>query len=172
LKPVIDFLHSGRKECVCEGEDAPLRARVVVVHNDPEFAAQVAATLTRAGHDVAVFADPMVALDALDTAQHVEVLVTQIRFAPAKPNGIALARMALIRRPWIKVLFTARPEFAEHAAGLGEFIAMPACVTDVAAAVDGLLLAAELEVRAASGRPRHDRLQRARPAPDPALANK
>src|SRR3954466_1363705 len=54
------------------------------------------------------------------------------------------------RRPWIKVLFTALPEFAEHAAGLGEFVAMPACVTDVAAAVDGLLLAAEQEAKAAT----------------------
>jgi DNA-binding NtrC family response regulator len=122
-------------------------ARVVVVHDELEFAGQVAAALRSAGHDVAVFADPMVALDALDAAESIEVLVTQIKFAPGKPNGIAVARMARTRRPWIRVLFTALPEFAEHAAGLGEFIAMPACVADVAAAVDGLLLAADHEAQ-------------------------
>jgi DNA-binding NtrC family response regulator len=135
-------------------------ARVVMVHDETEFAAGVAAALRLTGNDVAVFADPMRALDALDAAQRIEVLITQIKFAPGKPNGVALARMAQTkrpgtrrpwtRRPWIKVLFTALPEFAEHAAGLGEFVAMPACVTDVAAAVDGLLLAAEQEAQAAT----------------------
>jgi hypothetical protein len=47
--------------------------------------------------------------------------------------------MARIKRPGIRVLFTALPEFAEHAAGLGEFMPLPVSVTDVAAAVDGLL---------------------------------
>ena len=62
-------------------------ARVVVVHDEPEFAGKVATALRCAGHDVAVFADPMVALDALDAAANIEVLVTRIKFAPGKPNG-------------------------------------------------------------------------------------
>ena len=54
----------------------------------------------------------MAALDALENAQRVEVLITRVRFPPGKPNGIALALMARHKRPGIKVLFTARPEFA------------------------------------------------------------
>ena len=67
-------------------------ARVVVVHDDPTFADPLAALL-RAGQDVALFTDPMAALNALDTARTIEVLVTRVRFAPGQPNGVALARM-------------------------------------------------------------------------------
>ena len=114
-------------------------ARIVVVHDEPEFADPLAAMLGAAGQDVAVFADPMAALHALDTAQTIEVLVTRVRFAPGQPNGFALARMARIKRPGIRVLFVARPEFAGDAAGLGMFMAHPVSVADVAEAVGHLL---------------------------------
>ena len=113
-------------------------ARVVVVHDDPTFADPLAALLG-AGQDVALFTDPMAALDALDTAQTIEVLVTRVRFASGQPHGIALARMARIKRPGIRVLFVARPEFAVDAAGLGTFMARPVSVADVAEAVGRLL---------------------------------
>jgi hypothetical protein len=48
---------------------------VVVVHDNPTFADPLAALLG-AGQDVALFTDPMAALDALDTARTIEVLVT------------------------------------------------------------------------------------------------
>ena len=113
-------------------------ARVVVVHDDPMFADPLAALLG-AGQDVALFTDPMAALDALDTARTIEVLVTRVRFAPGQPNGIVLARMARIKRPGIRVLFVARPEFAGHTAGLGTFMAQPVSVADVAETVSRLL---------------------------------
>jgi hypothetical protein len=113
-------------------------ARMVVVHDEPEFADPLAAMLG-SDQDVAVFADPMAALDALDTAQTIEVLVTRVRFASGQPHGIALARMARIKRPGIRVLFVARPEFAVDAAGLGTFMARPVSVADVAEAEGRLL---------------------------------
>jgi DNA-binding NtrC family response regulator len=113
-------------------------ARVVVVHDDPTFADPLAALLG-AGQDVALFTDPMAALDALDTARTIEVLVTRVLFAPGQPNGIALARMARIKRPGIRVLFVALPEFARDAADLGTFMAYPVSVADVAETVGRLL---------------------------------
>ena len=58
-------------------------ARIVVVHDEPEFADPLAAMLGAAGQDVAVFADPMAALHALDTVQTIEVLVTRVQLRPA-----------------------------------------------------------------------------------------
>jgi CheY-like chemotaxis protein len=106
-------------------------ARVVVVHDDPTFADPLAALLG-AGQDVALFTDPMAALDALDTARTIEVLVTRVQFAPGQPNGIALARMARIKRPGT--------EFAGDAADLGTFMAHPISVADVAQTVGRLLV--------------------------------
>jgi hypothetical protein len=36
--------------------------------------------------------------------------------------------MARHKRPGIKVLFTARPEFAQHAEGVGEFMSVPIAI--------------------------------------------
>ena len=77
-------------------------ARIVVVHDDPEFVDQLQSALRRAGRDVAAFADLMDALAALDAAQRIEVLITRMQFPPGKPNGLALARMARHKRPGIR----------------------------------------------------------------------
>jgi DNA-binding NtrC family response regulator len=116
-------------------------ARVVVVHDEPGFAGQLTDALRLAGHDVAVFVDPMFALDALDAAERIEILITRIGFPPGKPNGIALARMARAKRPGVRVVFTARPEFAALAEGLGEFVPTPVNIADVVATVARLLAA-------------------------------
>ena len=114
-------------------------ARIVVVHDDAEFVHQLQSALRGAGHDVAAFADSMDALAALDAAQRIEVLITRMQFPPGKPNGLALARMARHKRPGIRVLFTALPEFAGHAEGLGAFVPMPVNVPDVVDIVERLL---------------------------------
>jgi DNA-binding NtrC family response regulator len=116
-------------------------ARVVVVHDEPKFSKQTVDALRLVGYEVAAFTDPMAALDALENAQRVEVLITRVRFPPGKPNGIALALMARHKRPGIKVLFTARPEFAQHAEGVGEFMPMPASPQELVASVGRLLQA-------------------------------
>jgi DNA-binding NtrC family response regulator len=115
-------------------------ARVVLVHDEPEFLEPLDAALRQAGHDVATFADPMEALDALDAAQSIEVLVTRVQFPVGKPNGLAVARMARVKRPEIRVIFTAQPEFARYAEGVGVFMPRPVSVADVVATVERLLL--------------------------------
>lgn len=81
----------------------------------------------------------MAALTAPEAAQQVEVLVTRVRYAPGKPNGIALALMARRKRPGIRMLFAVLPEFEVNAAGLGEFLAMPVSVAEVVETVLRLL---------------------------------
>jgi DNA-binding NtrC family response regulator len=114
-------------------------ARVVVVYDDPDFVDQLALAIRSEGHDVAIFADPVAAWDALEAAQRTEVLVTRVQFPPGKSNGVAIARMARSKRPEIRILFVALPEFAREAAEYGEFIPFPSNPSEVAAAVKRLL---------------------------------
>jgi two-component SAPR family response regulator len=114
-------------------------AAIVLVHDDAEFVEQVVTALRSTGREVAVFSDPMAALDALTEAETVELLITRINFPPGKPHGISLALVARGKRPNIKVLFTARPEFADHVEDIGEFLPVPVKTAKLLAAVERLV---------------------------------
>ena len=114
-------------------------ARIVVVHDDQEFRVCLTTGLSVRGHGVAGFTDPLAAWDALDAAQAVEILITRIYFAPGKSNGVSLARMALLKRPGIQVLFLARLENAHHAEGIGTVLPLPVKIPEVMAVVERLL---------------------------------
>jgi DNA-binding NtrC family response regulator len=116
-------------------------ARVVIAHDDAEFVEDTVTALWDAGYEVVAFTDSMSALDALEAAQLVEVLITRVRFAEGQPNGISLARMARMKRPGIKVVFAALPETQVHTEGLGEFLPMPIAATDLVAKVREMLAA-------------------------------
>jgi CheY-like chemotaxis protein len=73
-------------------------ARIVIVHDEPDFADSLTTALRSAGHDVATFMDPQVGWNALDKAHRVELLITRVAFPPGKPNGVSLARMARYKR--------------------------------------------------------------------------
>src|SRR6266404_6483909 len=108
---------------------------IIMVHDDPRFIEEATAALRSAGHDIATFGDPMEALNALEAAQHIDILITRVRFAPGRPHGVALANMALLKRPGLKVLFTVAPENIEHAEGVGEFVAAPIDIPELVAKV-------------------------------------
>lgn len=114
-------------------------ARVVLVHDDPEFVEQAAAAIENAGFSVATFTDQAAAVTALERMRLIDLLITRLRYGPGKPHGINLAQMARKRRPGLKVLFIALPEFAEQAAELGEFMPLPVAVPDLVDAVHRLL---------------------------------
>jgi hypothetical protein len=111
-------------------------ARIVIVLIEPGFADQAASELQAQGQDALPLADPMTALDLLERAERLEVLVTGVDFAPGKPNGIALGLMARSKRPGIRVLFVGPAELEKHADGIGTFITSPVTVPEV---VEGVL---------------------------------
>jgi CheY-like chemotaxis protein len=113
--------------------------QIVLVHNAARFASESASALRGAGYDVAVFTDPMQALDALDADATVELLITRVNYPGGKPHGVALALMARNRRPGIRVVFTARAEMKPHADGIGEFLPAPVAIPDLVALVRRLL---------------------------------
>ena len=87
----------------------PMPARIVVVHDDPEFIDRTVTALLAAGYDVTAFTDTISALAALEAAQWLELLITRVIFPPGQPNGVALARMARVKKPGVKVLFASSP---------------------------------------------------------------
>ena len=102
-----------------------MSACIVLVHDDPGFANSALAALRAAGYDVVAFQDSMSAIDALERPQRIELLITRVRFPSGMPNGVALACMARLKRPGIKVLFTSFPEVRQHTDGIGEFLPRP-----------------------------------------------
>jgi hypothetical protein len=97
--------------------------------------------LSDAGIQTLGFADPVAALDAIETGTRLRLLVTRVNFGRGKLNGVALARMLLVKRPGSKVLFLALPSNQEHTEGLGEFMPVP-LVPDALVEAVGRLLAA------------------------------
>jgi DNA-binding NtrC family response regulator len=112
-------------------EAGRMPAQVVLVHDDPLFVEEGATALCAAGYEVAAFTDPMLALNALDAARTIELLITRITYPPGKPNGLALARMARTRRPQIRILLMAIPEAERHAKGWGEHLPLPATIAEL-----------------------------------------
>jgi DNA-binding NtrC family response regulator len=110
-------------------------ARVVVVHDDPEFIDSLAEKL---GPGVAWFTDPVRALTALESARTVEFLVTCLAFADRQPVGLSLARAVRAARPDVRIIFTGHPEHREYARGLGEFIEQPVKAEHVAMVIEWL----------------------------------
>lgn len=110
-------------------------ARIVLVHDNPDFLARAEAAVRAAGYDVATYSSSLAALDALEAAQTVELLITRVIFPEGSPHGVLLARIAHRMMPNLKVLFVGQPEQRDHTDEIGEF--MPAPVT-VAELVDRL----------------------------------
>jgi len=76
----------------------------------------------------------MEALDALETAPF-GILIIRVRFPIEQPNGVAVARMARMKRPSIKLVFTVMPEYVEYAEELGEIVTAPVDIPELVATV-------------------------------------
>lgn len=113
-------------------------ATVVVVLNDPDFAAKVVRSLMEAGHDAIAFPDPMVALNSLEDAHQIELLVTSVDHPPGKPNGVSLVLMARTRRPGIRAIFVGPSSAAHWVGGLGALMA-PVDVEEMVASITAML---------------------------------
>jgi DNA-binding NtrC family response regulator len=110
----------------------------MIVHDEPYFADEVASIL-RPG-DVATFADPAAALDALESTERIELLVSCVDFGPGQLNGVALARMARARKPEIDVLLIGPLELAQHAGGLGHFLGEPVSPWELMTTIEQMLV--------------------------------
>lgn len=79
-------------------------AAVLLVEDDEAGRVSLSSLLQRAGYTVHVAPDYRLALSLLEGEQRIDLLVTDI-VMPDRVNGLALARMARLRRPGIKLLY-------------------------------------------------------------------
>jgi CheY-like chemotaxis protein len=80
------------------------RAHILVVEDDKAFGEALGQVLRRAGFDVSVATEFRTALEVLEAPGPVDLLLTDI-VMPGSVNGIALSRMARLRRRDLKVIY-------------------------------------------------------------------
>ena len=68
----------------------------------------------------------MAAVNALEQAASIELLITSVHFPPGQPNGISLALMLRNRRPTVKILFVGPLDTDRLVGGLGALVPTPA----------------------------------------------
>ena len=94
-------------------------SRILVVDDDPAFGDSTARVLRAAGFEVFLAADHRLALEDLESTRPIDLLITDI-VMPDRVNGIALSRMARMRRPELKVIYLTAydiPGVEDEAAG-------------------------------------------------------
>ena len=79
-------------------------ARILVVDDDLAFGDATAKMLRAAGFEVFVAPDHRLALEDLESTRPIDLLITDI-VMPERVNGVALSRMAQMRRPGLKVIY-------------------------------------------------------------------
>jgi CheY-like chemotaxis protein len=81
-----------------------LPGRVLLVDDDQVLAEALAQVLRGAGYQVQLAPDYRLALEVLESAAPVDLLVCDI-VMPDRVNGLALGRMARLRRPELKIIY-------------------------------------------------------------------
>jgi CheY-like chemotaxis protein len=90
-------------EAKFEHRDAPA-PRILLVDDDPHFGAAAASVLRIAGFDVCFAPDYRLALEELESTRPIDLLITDI-VMPERVNGVALSRMAQMRRQGLRVIY-------------------------------------------------------------------
>jgi CheY-like chemotaxis protein len=78
--------------------------RILLVDDDLAFRAAAAGALRTAGFEVFVAPDYRLALEELESARPLDLLITDI-VMPDRVNGVALSRMARMRRHDLKIVY-------------------------------------------------------------------
>jgi CheY-like chemotaxis protein len=86
------------------GRPSPGELHILVVEDDSACREALGKVLQREGYSVSLTADFREALALLDSDQQVDLMLADI-VMPDRVNGIALSRMAKLRRPNLKVVY-------------------------------------------------------------------
>jgi two-component system, cell cycle response regulator CpdR len=120
---------------------------VLVVDDDAELLNGICAVLAGAGHAVERADGGFGALEILDQGKPLDLLLTDVMMPGL--HGLALARMAVLRRPKIKVLYlTGFCELAdglEHGPRYGKMLHKPLLPDDLRREVDEALASSPRE---------------------------
>ena len=115
-------------------------APIVVVHDDPEFLAQAEMALRSVGLELVAFQSSLAAINAVERAETVRVLVTRDNFnARGDPNGISLVMMARQKRPKLKAVFLCSDETRTVVADYGIALRAPVEAAEIVRVVREVL---------------------------------
>src|SRR5271156_4171917 len=78
--------------------------RILLVEDDLGFGEATAKLLRSAGFEVFLAPDHRLALEDLESTRPIDLMITDI-VMPDRVNGVALSRMARMRRPELKVIY-------------------------------------------------------------------
>lgn len=81
-----------------------MSTRILLVDDEEGFRYATAKALREAGFDVSDVSDHRGALNEISSDRDIDILVTDV-VMPNNVNGFALARMARMKRPQIKVIY-------------------------------------------------------------------
>jgi DNA-binding NtrC family response regulator len=99
--------------------------RILLVEDDQVFLRTLELVLKNAGFDVIAVSDYIPALKHLDSSERIDVLITDI-VMPNRVNGLALSRMARMRRPGLAVIyFTAHDIPGAEEEAMGQILRKP-----------------------------------------------
>ena len=108
-----------------EAGKTPAKKQILLVDDDEGFRVATAAVLRSAGYEVKLAPDFRLALEILEGDEPIDLFVVDI-VMPDRVNGLALARMARLRRPRIKVVYLTGYEIPGiEAEALGPIIRKP-----------------------------------------------
>src|SRR5579862_7414672 len=92
---------------MAQGSESALirvKKRILLVDDDEIFCEATAAVLRSAGYDVQVAPEVRRAREILESSEPLDLFLADI-VMPDRVNGLALSRMARLRRPDIKVVY-------------------------------------------------------------------
>jgi DNA-binding NtrC family response regulator len=99
--------------------------RILLIEDDRIFLNTLELVLKDAGFDVLAVSDYIPALKHLDSGERIDILLTDI-VMPTRVNGLALSRMARLRRPGLGVIyFTAYDIPGADDEALGQILRKP-----------------------------------------------
>lgn len=81
-----------------------VKRRILFVDDDQVFREALSAVLQSVGYQVRLAPDFRLALEILESSEPIDLFLVDI-VMPDRVNGLALARMARLRRPDIKVVY-------------------------------------------------------------------
>jgi CheY-like chemotaxis protein len=125
------------------GRTAGAVVRILLVDDDLAFGDAIARVLRAAGLEVVLAPDYRLALEELESTRDIDLLITDI-VMPDRVNGVALSRMARMRRPDLKVIYLTAydiPGLADEA--IGPILRKPVDDTCLVEEVRRVLAAAE-----------------------------
>jgi CheY-like chemotaxis protein len=122
------------------GEPAP-RGHILVVDDEEASGVAIGQVLQKSGYSVRVMSHFQPALEALEGDAPIDLLLTDI-VMPSRVNGVALSRMARMRRRDIKVLYITGYDIpGVEREALGPVLRKPVSDEDLIAEVGRLLAA-------------------------------